>query len=64
MGSDLKAVEPTFKSGAVKVVKVPITNQPSKRKILATVKEKYTEAVCTAGNKDAATSTAALDDRL
>lgn len=54
--------QPTFKSGAVKIVKVPTTNQPSNSKILATIKEKHTEAVCAAGNKDTATSTATPDD--
>lgn len=54
--------QPTFKSGAVKIVKVPTANQPSNSKIIATAKEKHTEAVCAAGNKDAATSTATPDD--
>lgn len=62
MGPDFKAFKPTFKSGAVKVVKVPTTNQPGNSKILATVKEKHNEAVCAAGNKDTATSTATSDD--
>lgn len=54
--------QPTFKSGAVKIAKVPTTNQPSNSKILATIKEKHSEAVCAAGNKDTATSTATPDD--